>query len=106
MSSIDMYENRLNEVLPEWKDLGKWLYLDEAAEMLGVSRRTIFTYLNENKVSGIKSRGKRLISTGSVIGFLLKQKMIEINSLKEVEVKKEVLYHLRTQQKTRRVKSV
>lgn len=99
MSSVDMHENRLKEVSQGWKDLGKWIYVDEAADILGVSRRTVFTYLKENRISGIKSRGKRLVSTGSVMGFLLQQKVIEINNLKEDELKKETLNHLRAKQR-------
>jgi len=99
MSSVDIHENQLKEVAQSWKDLGRWIYVDEAADMMGITRRTVFTYLKENKISGIKSRGKRLVSTASVIGFLLQQKVIEINNLKENELKKETLYHLRAQQR-------
>lgn len=104
MSSNDLHENRLKQVSQGWKDLGKWLLVDEAAEMLGVSRRTVYTYLKENKIQSIKSRGRRLVTTGSVVGFLLQQKVIEINNLKEDELKKEGLSHLKSEKWKRKIR--
>ena len=56
----------------------KWISVDDCSEELGVSRRTIFQYLHDNKIKGIKWKNKRLIDSVSVVGFLLNKKVIEV----------------------------
>lgn len=79
-----------NEIEQSGSKMGRFMLVDEVGETLGVSRRTVFTYLKEGKISGIKSRGVRLVYTGSVLGYLLKQKVIELNEIKERELKEEL----------------
>ena len=57
---------------------------------LGVSRRTIFQYLHDNKIKGIKWKNKRLIDSVSVVGFLLNKKVIEVTNLKNKEMVREI----------------
>ena len=91
-------ENQLKDEVREGVlNVGRFILVDEVSETLGVSRRTIFTYIKENKLSSIKSRGKRLIYTGSVLVYLMKQKVIELNEIKEKELKEEVKSQLKSE---------
>jgi len=86
-----------NEIEQSSSKMGRFMLVDEVGDTLGVSRRTVFTYLKEGKISGIKSRGVRLVYTGSVLGYLLKQKVIQINEIKERELKEELRSQFRTE---------
>ena len=91
-----IYENEWPTLLKNGGNkFGKWLFVEDAAEMLVVSKRTIFEYLRDGKISGIKSRGRRLISTASMMGFLLEQKVIEISDFRHKEIARDTLNHLR-----------
>ena len=68
----------------------KWISVDDCSEELGVSRRTIFQYLHDNKIKGIKWKNKRLIDSVSVVGFLLNKKVIEVTNLKNKEMVREI----------------
>jgi biotin operon repressor len=68
----------------------KWVSVDDCSEELGVSRRTIFQYLHDNKIKGIKWKNKRLIDSVSVVGFLLNKKVIEVTNLKNKEMVREI----------------
>jgi len=68
----------------------KWISVDDCSEELGVSRRTIFQYLHDNKIKGIKWKNKRLIDSVSVVGFLLNKKVIEVNKLHNKEMIREL----------------
>ena len=68
----------------------KWLSVDDCSEELGVSRRTIFQYLQDGKIKGIKWKNKRLIDSVSLVGFLLEKKVIEITKLKNQEMIREL----------------
>ena len=68
----------------------KWISVDDCSEELGVSRRTIFQYLHDNKIKGIKWKNKRLIDSISVVGFLLNKKVIEVTNLKNKEMVREI----------------
>jgi len=68
----------------------KWISVDDCSEELGVSRRTIFQYLHDNKIKGIKWKNKRLIDSASVVGFLLNKKVIEVTNLKNKEMVREI----------------
>ena len=68
----------------------KWISVDDCSEELGVSRRTIFQYLHDNKIKGIKWKNKRLIDSVSVLGFLLNKKVIEVTNLKNKEMVREI----------------
>jgi hypothetical protein len=68
----------------------KWVSVDDCSEELGVSRRTIFQYLHDNKIKGIKWKNKRLIDSVSVVRFLLNKKVIEVTNLKNKEMVREI----------------
>ena len=68
----------------------KWISVDDCSEELGVSRRTIFQYLHDNKIKGIKWKNNRLIDSVSVVGFLLNKKVIEVTNLKNKEMVREI----------------
>jgi len=82
-------ENKFEEKI-EGLESHKWISVDDCSEELGVSRRTIFQYLHDNKIKGIKWKNKRLIDSVSVVGFLLNKKVIEFNKLTSVEMKREL----------------
>ena len=52
--------------------------------------RTIFQWLKDGKIEGIKWKNRRLINTISVMGFLLKKKSLEMKHIKEREIKREI----------------
>lgn len=85
------------EIEKTGSSLGRFMLVDEVGDTLGVSRRTVFTYLKDGKISGIKSRGVRLVYTGSVLTYLLKQKVLKVNEIKERELKEELRSQVRTE---------
>lgn len=76
----------------------RWLSVDDCSEELGVSRRTIFQYLKDGKIKGTKWKNKRLVDSVSVMGFLLKKKVIEYDKIKDTEMKRELDMNEFTQQ--------
>jgi predicted site-specific integrase-resolvase len=68
----------------------KWISVDDCSEELEVSRRTIFQYLRDGKIKGVKWKGRRLIDSVSVVGFLLNKKVIEVNNIKNREMIREI----------------
>ena len=68
----------------------RWLSVDDCSDELGVSRRTIFQYLRDGKIKGTKWKNKRLVDSVSVMGFLLKKKVIEYDKIKDTEMKREL----------------
>lgn len=93
---VEKHEDELPDIVKQNSSkFGKWLYVKEVSEILGVSERTVYQYLKDYRLSGIKSRGRRLVSTGSVLVFLMKLKVIEIQNINETELKKDSLYKLR-----------
>ena len=65
----------------------RWISVEDCSKELGVSERTIFKYLKDEKIKGIKWKNYRLIDSVSVIGFLLTKKVTEINKIKSREVR-------------------
>jgi predicted site-specific integrase-resolvase len=76
----------------------RWLSVDDCSDELGVSRRTIFQYLRDGKIKGTKWKNKRLVDSVSVMGFLLKKKVIEYDKIKNTEMKRELDMNEFTQQ--------
>ena len=68
----------------------RWLSVDDCSDELGVSRRTIFQYIRDGKIKGTKWKNKRLVDSVSVMGFLLKKKVIEYDKIKDTEMKREL----------------
>lgn len=82
-------KNRFEEKL-EGIESYRWLSVDDCSDELGVSRRTIFQYLKDGKIKGTKWKNKRLVDSVSVMGFLLKKKVIEYDKIKDTEMKREL----------------
>ena len=82
-------KNRFEEKI-EGIESYRWLSVDDCSEELGVSRRTIFQYLRDGKIKGTKWKNKRLVDSVSVMGFLLKKKVIEYDKIKDTEMKREL----------------
>ena len=80
-----MFEEKIGEF-----ERYKWLSVDDCSEELGVSRRTIFRYLKDGKIKGIKWKNQRLIDSVSILGFLLEKKVFEFNKLNDKEVIREI----------------
>ena len=82
-------ENIFEEKI-EGLDTYRWLSVDDCSEQLGVSRRTIFKYIKDGNFKTTKWKNKRIVDSVSVVGWLLKKKVIEINSIKNPEMRKEI----------------
>lgn len=82
-------KNRFEEKLESIESY-RWLSVDDCSDELGVSRRTIFQYLKDGKIKGTKWKNKRLVDSVSVMGFLLKKKVIEYDKIKDTEMKREL----------------
>jgi transcriptional antiterminator len=82
-------ENPFEEKIGEFERY-KWLSVDDCSEELGVSRRTIFRYLKDGKIKGIKWKNQLLIDSVSILGFLLEKKVFEFNKLNDKEVIREI----------------
>ena len=82
-------ENPFEEKI-EGLETYRWLSVDDCSEQLEVSRRTIFQYLRDGKLKGIKWKNKRLVDSVSVVGYLLNKKVIEINKLNNKEMIREI----------------
>jgi hypothetical protein len=75
-----------------YKDLGhyRWVGVKDLSEMFDISNRTVFQWLKDNKIKGVKWKNKRLIDTVSVIGFLLKKKCIEMEQVRNKEIRNKI----------------
>ena len=70
----------------------RWLGVKDLSEMFEVSDRTVFQWLKDEKIKGVKWKNKRLIDSVSVIGFLLKKKCLEMSQIKQREIKEKIEY--------------
>ena len=68
----------------------KWVGVSDLSEQFGVSERTVFQWLKDGKIKGVKWKGRRLIDSVSVVGFLLNKKVIEVNNIKNKEMVREI----------------
>jgi predicted site-specific integrase-resolvase len=68
----------------------KWVGVKDLSEQFGVSERTIFQWLKDGKIEGVKWKNRRLINVPSVFGYLLKKKVIEVSQIREREIKREL----------------
>lgn len=68
----------------------KWIGVKDLSEEFNVSERTIFKWLKEGKIEGVKWKNRRLINTISVMGFLLKKKCIEMEQIKKQEIRNKI----------------
>ena len=68
----------------------RWMGVKDLSEMFDVSQRTIFQWLKDEKIKGVKWKNKRLIDSVSVIRFLLEKKCLEMNQIKHREIKEKI----------------
>jgi len=87
--------NEQNDFFNEYyESLGhfRWIGVKDLSEMFDVSQRTIFQWLKDEKIKGVKWKNKRLIDSVSVIGFLLQKKCLEMSQIKQREIKQKIEY--------------
>ncbi len=82
-------EDKFNEYI-EGLESHRWVGVTDLSEQFGVSERTIFQWLTDGKIEGVKWKNRRLINVPSVFGYLLKKKVIEITQIREQELKREL----------------
>ena len=68
----------------------KWVGVKDLSEQFKVSERTIFQWLKDGKLEGVKWKNKRLINVVSVMGFLLKKKCIDMEQIRNREIKNKI----------------
>lgn len=68
----------------------RWVGVKDLSEMFGVSDRTVFKWLEKKYIKGCIWKGKRLVDTVSVIGYLLEKKCLEINQIKQREIREKI----------------
>ena len=81
-------EDRFNEYI-EGLETNRWVGVTDLSEQFGVSERTVFQWLRDGKIEGVKWKNRRLINVVSVFGYLLKKKVIEVTQIREKEIKRE-----------------
>ena len=82
-------EDKFNEYI-EGLESHRWVGVTDLSEQFGVSERTIFQWLRDGKIEGVKWKNRRLINVPSVFGYLLKKKVIEVSQIKQQELKREL----------------
>jgi len=82
-------ENPFEEKI-EGLEIYRWITVDDCSEKLGVSRRTVFQYIKNGFFKSSKWKNRRIIDSVSVIGFLLQKRVVELNSVKNNEIRKEI----------------
>lgn len=71
------------EMVDDLKDY-RWWGVEELSEKLQVSKRTIYTWLKEGKIEGIKFRGRRMCDIVSVFQYMWSNGCLEKEYLQEV----------------------
>ena len=82
-------EDEFNKHIEELES-HKWVGVKDLSEQFGVSERTVFQWLKDKKIEGVKWKNRRLINVPSVFGYLLKKKVIEVSQIKQQELKREL----------------
>ena len=82
-------EDKFNEYI-EGLESHRWVGVTDLSEQFGVSERTIFQWLRDGKIEGVKWKNRRLINVPSVFGYLLQKKVIEVSQIKQQELKREL----------------
>jgi hypothetical protein len=81
----NLFEEKIEEL-----GVYRWITVDDCSEKLGVSRRTIFQYIKDGNFKTSKWKNRRIIDSVSVIGFLLNKRVVELNSIKNSQIRKEI----------------
>ena len=82
-------EDEFNKHIEELES-HKWVGVKDLSEQFGVSERTVFQWLKDGKIEGVKWKNRRLINVVSVFGYLLEQKVIEVSRIKNKEMIREL----------------
>ena len=82
-------EDKFNEYI-EGLETHRWVGVTDLSEQFDISERTVFQWLKDGKIEGVKWKNKRLINVPSVFGYLLKKKVIGVTQIKEQELKREL----------------
>ena len=86
MSGQEDFFNEYYESLGHYK----WVGVKDLSEMFDVSERTVFKWLEQKKIKGVKWKNKRLIDSVSVMSFLLKKKCLEMEQIKKQEIRNKI----------------
>jgi predicted site-specific integrase-resolvase len=82
-------EDEFNKHIEELES-HKWVGVKDLSEQFGVSERTIFQWLKDGKIEGVKWKNFRLVNVGSVFKFLMEKKILEISKIKNKEMVREI----------------
>ena len=82
-------EDRFNDYI-EGLETRRWVGVTDLSEQFDISERTIYQWLKDKKIEGVKWKNRRLINVPSVFGYLLKKKVIEVSQIKQQELKREL----------------
>ena len=82
-------KDKFNEYI-EGLETHRWVGVTDLSEQFDISERTVFQWLKDGKIEGVKWKNKRLINVPSVFGYLLKKKVIEVSQIKQQELKREL----------------
>ena len=82
-------EDKFNEYI-EGLESHRWVGVTDLSEQFDISERTVFQWLKDGRIKGVKWKGRRLIDSVSVVGFLLNKKVIEVNNIKNKEMVREI----------------
>ena len=82
-------EDKFNDYI-EGLQTNKWVGVTDLSEQFGVSERTIFQWLKDKKIQGVKWKNFRLVNVGSVFKFLMEKKILEISKIKNKEMVREI----------------
>ena len=82
-------EDEFNEHI-ESLESNRWVGVTDLSEQFGVSERTVFQWLSDGKIEGVKWKNRRLINVVSVFGYLLEKKVIEVSRIKNKEMIREL----------------
>jgi excisionase family DNA binding protein len=92
-----MYVDKLKDMLMDAsQELGRFMTIEEAAGFMNCSKRTIHNYLAKGELDKIRTGGRTFILVSSIIAKGLKEKIIRKDDIRDTDLKKETLHHLRT----------
>ena len=82
-------EDKFNKYI-EGLETHRWVGVTDLSEQFDISERTVFQWLKDGKIEGVKWKNRRLINVPSVFGYLLQKKVIEVTQIKQQELKREL----------------
>ena len=82
-------KDKFNEYI-EGLETHRWVGVTDLSKQFDISERTVFQWLKDGKIEGVKWKNRRLINVPSVFGYLLQKKVIEVSQIKQQELKREL----------------